>query len=676
MAKNEQKEPQEFKKITLETTEEVKSANKSTKSTKKRFKPGKKTKIAFVVLLIISLVLASSVFALAWAVGKPAQQLYAQSQQLQQTGRELVVAARDQDIALAKQKLGEVRGRLTDMQNTYKQLLWLKSVPVVKSYIEDGEHIFNAGVAGLDAGDKAILAIEPNADLLGLKGGGNFVAGSADERIQLAVKTMQALTPQINEISKDIETLKNELDQIDPNRYPEEFRGKKIREAIVNGKDTVHSTASLFVNAQPLLERLPAILGADKERRYLVIFQNDKELRPTGGFITAYAQFRFDNGKAILEKSDDVYKLDEALRKRYPAPQEILTYHKDVNQLNIRDSNLSPDFKLSMDQFYEMYQDVNGSERIDGIIAMDTNVVVEILKVLGPIYISGREFSAEMDPRCDCPKAVYELEDYSSRPVNYVRTDRKDIIGDLMETMLRTVLGTSPSQYWGQLFQVGLDQINQKHIMAYFLDENEQKAVEAFNMAGRVMTPEETAPTLSYKDGEGWDYLHVNHANMAGQKANLFVKESFEKDVTVNNDGTITTKLTVDYKNPFPGSDCNLERGGLCLNAPLRNWVRVYVPKGSTLKESKGTQSPATGDPSEMKTYDSLDKTVFEGFLVVNPQGIAKLELTYDSPVKVDGQYKVLIQKQPGTKDQEFTLKVDEKKGKKFVLDTDTEIEL
>lgn len=668
-------EDTEFKKINLETTDKSETPKENLMKERKGLNVLKKAFVGVsVTFIVLVLLLAGSGGLLYMRIGGPVRKLYAQSQELQQTGRELVVAARDQNIDQAKQKLGEVRSRLTDMRATYEELMWLKSIPLVKEYIKDGEHGFNAGFAGLDAGDKAIAAIEPNADLLGLKGGNNFVAGSADERIQIAVKTMRALTPQVNEMAKDIETLRNEIDQIDPNRYPEEFRGQKIRESLVSIKGTIDSAANLFVNAQPLLVRIPDILGDPKERRYLVLFQNDKELRPTGGFLTAYAQFRFVKGKAILERSDDIYKLDAALRKTYPAPKEILTYHKNVNQLHIRDSNLSPDFKISMDQFYEMYQNTSGSEKIDGIIAMDTNVVVEILKVIGPLYMSGREFSAENDPRCDCPKAVYELEDYATRPVNYVRTDRKDIIGDLMETMLRMILGTSPSQYWGKLFQVGIDQINQKHILAYFFDPEEQKAVEAFNMGGRIMTAENTAPTLKYKENEGWDYLHVSNANMAGQKANLFVKEKFTKDTTINNDGTITTKLTVDYRNPFPGSDCNLERGGLCLNAPLRNWVRVYVPKGSTLVESKGTQNPQTNDPKEMISYESLDKTVFEGFLIVNPQGLAKLELSYTSPVKVDGSYKVLIQKQPGTKEQEFLLKLNGQDRQSFTLDTDTEI--
>ncbi len=660
---------QEFKKINLETGEELPMAHKQ------HSKAGKIIK-SLLIIIVVLVLLVGGLGAFAYIkVGTPLKKLYAQGQLAAQTGRELSQAIKTQNIEEGKKKLGEMRSRLTDLKTTYQDILWLKTLPYLGLYVSDGEHGLNAAFAGLDAGDKAIAALEPNADLLGLKGKSTFTSGSADDRLQVAVKTMTALIPQINAMAKDIDTLRKEIDAIDPNRYPEELRGYKVRSQLVSGKATVENAANLFVNAQPLLMNLPKILGEPTEKRYLVLFQNDKELRPTGGFLTAYGQFRLAHGKPILEKSDDIYNLDAALKKKYPAPKEILTYHINVNQLNIRDSNLSPDFKISMDQFMEMYGNVSGAEKLDGIIAMDTHAMVEVLKILGPMYVSGREFSAVNDPRCDCPKAVYELEDYSSKPVNYVRTDRKGIIGTLMQTMMQMALGTSPSKYWGQLFQMALAQINEKHILAYFTDTESQKAVEAFNMAGRIMTGEDTAPVLKYKDGADWDYLHINQANMAGQKSNMFVQAKYTKEVTTNTDGTISTKLTIDYKNPFPGSDCNLEHGNLCLNAPLRNWVRIYVPKGSTLKEAKGTVSPSNGKPQDMITYESFGKTVFEGFNVINPQGIAKLELTYTSPVKVSGAYNVLIQKQPGTEGQDFILKVNGKE-KKFPLQTDIEVSM
>jgi len=593
-------------------------------------------------------------------------------------GKAAMTALKAQDLAETKKNLVLVRSSMIDLQKEYDKVLFLKSIPFVGLYIADGEHMIKAGFAGLDAGDKAIEAIEPNADLLGFKGGTktSFLQGTAEDRLQVAVKTMSAITPKISEMATSVDTVRKEIASIDPKRYPEKIGSTVIRSRMTTLFGVIEETANLFVNAQPLLMKLPELLGEPNDKRYLVLFQNDKELRPTGGFITAYAQFRMVRGKPILEKADDIYALDASITKKFAAPREITTFHKGVNVLNIRDSNLSPDYKLSMKQFEEMYAYAQGKEKIDGILAVDTHVLVEALKILGPMNVYGREFSATIDPRCDCPRAVYELEDYSTRPVGYVREARKDIIGVLLQQILRMALGVSPSKYWGNLFQMLIAEINEKHVLAYFHDEATQKASESFNLAGRIMTASESAAVLKYKEGEGWDYLHVNNSNMAGAKSNMFVSSKVTKDTTVNGNGSLTTKLTIDYKNPYPGSDCGLESGGLCLNAPLRNWVRIYAPKGSTLTESKGSISPKNSTPESMATMESLNKTVFEGFLIINPQGTAKLELTYSSPVKSDGGYNLLIQKQPGTNGEEYSIKLNGKERKRVTLLGDTEFSL
>ena len=607
----------------------------------------------------------------------PIKDVIAQAKVLSAVGKEAAVAIKEQDLVKAKVGLTKTRESLAVFQQEYNRLHSLQFVPFVRSYIKDGDHVIRAAFAGLDAVTKAIEALEPNADLLGLKGKSTFVSGTADDRIQTAVKTMNALIPKVNGMADDIDRLRNELDAVNPNRYPVKIGKTLIRPQIIAAKETIDNAANIFVNAQPLLTSLPSILGEPTDKRYLVLFQNDKELRSTGGFITAYAQFRFSRGKAILEKADDIYALDAAMIRKFTAPAEILTYHKGVYNLYIRDSNLSPDFKTSMQKFEDLYAYAAGKEKIDGIIAVDTHVLVEALKILGPMYVYGREFSAVVDKRCDCPRAVYELEDYSTRPVNYIRTARKDIIGVLLHSILQQALGVSPSKYWGKLFQMVLSEINEKHILAYFHNEKAQKGAESFNMGGRIMTASDSAAILKYSEGKGWDYLHVNGSNMSGAKSNMFISEKITKDTTINANGTLTTKLMVDYKNPYPGSDCGLESGGLCLNAPLRNWVRIYTPAGSTLIESKGTQSPKDNKPIPMITNNSLGKTVFEGFLIVNPLGTARLELAYTSPVNLlNGTYNILIQKQPGTDGQQILLRLNGRDRKSFKLISDTEISL
>lgn len=603
--------------------------------------------VFFSIILLLGLI---SFF----AIVLPVKDIYGEFQKTATIATEAYAAIKSQNIEAAQPKLKELEASLNRVQDKAARLHWLHRVPVIGNYQNDLEHFITAGIVGVQAGEITVETLTPYADLLGLKGKSTFVSGSADDRIKLAVETLDKVTPKLEDIAVKIAIAGNELDKIDAQRYPDRVGKNQIRSKIILVKDIFSQTAKLFVDAQPFLKRLPDVLGNQDSRTYLVLFQNDAELRATGGFITAYALFKVDKGKMQVIKADDIYKLDESKNKKYPAPTPILKYHLNVSNFNLRDNNLSPDYTESMKSFESMLtESVAGFPKFNGIIALDTHVLVSAIRILGDFNVYGRVFSAENDKRCDCPKAIYELEDYSTKPVAYVREERKDIIGVLLYQIMQKALGVSPSQYWGRLFQMFLNEMQQKHILLYFHDEEAQKGIDALNFSDKITS----------FDG---DYLHINNVNFAGAKSNLFVKSKVQQDIEIGNDGSITKTITIEYKNPAPASNCNLEAGQLCLNGILRNWLRVYVPKGSTLIELKGSEK-------ETQTYTELDKTVFEGFFTVKPQGNTIINLKYVLPFKADRnkQYKLLIQKQAGTDEDEYQISYNKHQVEDVKLSSD-----
>src|SRR5262249_41065705 len=158
-------------------------------------------------------------------------------------------------------------------------------------------------------------------------------------------------------------------------------------------------------------------------------------------------------------------------------------------------------------------------------------------------------------------------------------------------------------------------------------DDSAQSGIEALNAAGRI------------QPFEG-DYLHINEANLSGAKVNLFMQESVE-NAYAKQGGDVIKTVTINYKNPHEASDCNLERGGLCLNAEYIDWIRIYVPKGSTFVSS-------TGEAGKFTTSEELGKTVFSGLVRVRTEGVATLKITYKLPASLasQGTLPVLIQKQ------------------------------
>jgi hypothetical protein len=399
-------------------------------------------------------------------------------------------------------------------------------------------------------------------------------------------------------------------------------------------------------------------LGNPEPRRYLLLFQNDAELRPTGGFLTAYATLTILRGKITPGISEDIYTLDNGFKEKVPAPDPIKKYLPLVYNWNLRDMNLSPDFKVSMDTFTKYMEKSSVAPEYDAIIAIDTEVPVRILKVLGPIGVGGYggKFSAENDPRCNCPQVIYELENIITRPTYEIREGRKSILGPLMNSMLANMMG-SPKAKWAEFFNIFVESIEQKHLLMYFKDENKQLAAEALGAAGRIS---------SYDAG---DYLHINDSNFAGAKSNLFVESEVTQEISLNDDGSATKKLTLTYKNPQKGDNCNLEAGQLCLNGLLRSWTRLYVPKGSILKSGRGFEA-------DMETTEDLGYTVLEGFFTLAPQSVKKLEIEYTIPAGTikGNDYKMLIQNQPGTDPVKHTITLNGAKPKTYQIDSDQEI--
>lgn len=614
---------------------------------KRKIKMGKKSSIALGIVALLLLM-----------IGIPTYLTYKSGLRTFRQAKLVSAALKSQNIEQAAIEIEKTKKELNATQRNLHLMLPLKFVPLLNWYYNDADHMLTAGRHGLDASTIAIDSIKPYADVLGLKGQGSFDAGSTEDRIKTAVLTIGKITPEIDKISEKLDLIKTEIDEVDPKHYPKLIFGSNIQTQLVKVKSYTDDGATFVSEAKPLVKVLPSLLGENEEKKYLVLFQNDKELRATGGFLTGYAIIKIDKGIIKLDKSEDIYVLDDSIPNKKRAPAPILKYLPKVSVLNLRDSNLSPDFIQSMKTFKSMYDTAGQKVEVDGIVAIDTHVLVNTIKILDDtITAGGVTFNTKNDPRCECPQVIYALEDNISRPVNYVKTDRKGLLGDLLSAIMNKALTSSPKIYWGDLFQSFIKDTNEKHIMAYLYDEEAQKGIEGLNAAGKI------------REFDG-DYLHINESSFSGAKVNIFLQEEVENNYTVK-DGEITKTVTIKYKNPFPPSDCNLERGGLCLNAEYRDWLRIYVPKGSELVDSKGSQV-------KLSTSEDLGKTVFEGFLTVRPKGTKTFTITYKLPFKLKNgsPLPVLIQKQPGTDGNIYTNVVNGKVVETFPLKTDKELKL
>jgi len=586
-------------------------------------------------------------------IGVPLVKAYSDGKVAYQQALVIKDSIRASDLSKTQDAIKATSAQIERVQSDLKWIGWTKYIPFAGSYVSDASHMIAAAREGLSAGETVVTALEPYADLLGLKGKGTFTGGTTEERMAVVVQTLDKLTPQIDVIATKVKLVRKEIDNVDPNRYPETFQGKAVRSQIAAALEAVDLADNLLTEARPMVSQLPVLLGATSPKKYMVLFQNDKELRPTGGFITAYAIFSVDKGKIHLETSDDIYKLDDTIT-RHVSPPDPISKYLNVFGWRIRDSNFSPDFPTSMKVFQDLYASSNVKQDISGIIAMDTHVLVRFLDLLAPIKIYDMEFTSKIVPGCNCPMAIYELEKYADQPTYYERGSRKDIIGVMLQTMMQKALSSGKNIY-GPLFGGAFDEIGQKHILFYLNNADAQKGINALGFDGAIR---------SYSG----DYLHINDANFGGAKSNLYIVQSVKQDVTVTDSGA-DVNLSVSYKYPHDADNCSLERvSGLCLAGIYRDYLRIYFPKGAIIKSALGFENKST-------SFEDLGHTAIDGFFTVVPQGLANIKVQYQVPgdFKKTGVYKGLIQKQPGTVGNHYTVTVNGK-NQQFDLTTDQEL--
>lgn len=588
----------------------------------------------------------------------PSRGIYQSAKELSSSSKVILSGVKNEDLDQIKKGITQSKTAAESMDGSLNWFFWIRIIPVMGSYYSDAKHFTKAAIYELDAADKIIDLLLPDKTELGLAG--NPVPGQ--DKVAQALKVLEKVLPDLDKVMPDFEKASKEVENIDVSKYPEKFGTSQVRSRLADMKNLIMGIYIVTSKNKPLLELAPQALGQRLPKTYLLLFQNDKEIRPTGGFMTAYAFMKFDNGHISTTASDDIYRLDErllkiCLKKVCPLtpPAQIVKYLPEADGKPrtvwaMRDSNVSPDFLVSAQQFEQMYSLLGDGITFDGIIAIDTQVVEELIAVTGPIDVFGTTYSADMDARCNCPNVIYELEHYAE-VASRGEEDRKAVLGTLMQQILTRILGSGPDKL-PDFVNAGVKLANDKHILFFMHDNSLQEHLATLNWTGQINN--------LYKG----DYLHINDSNFAGGKSNLYVQEKVTYDININNAGDVVNLLTIEYKNPQPFS--------IWLNGILRDYVRVYVPLNSKLIASKGSD-----DPVNTQEDSTLNKMFFDSFITVRPLNSRILSFEYSQPSKFSGKsYKLLIQKQPGARDHHYVIKLNGTIKEAFDLTQDRELNI
>ncbi len=393
-----------------------------------------------------------------------------------------------------------------------------------------------------------------------------------------------------------------------------------------------------LIQAKEIIPTIPSTIALGSKKTYLLLFQNNNELRPTGGFIGSYALVTFSDGKLIDFNVEDVYAADGQLRGHVEPPPKLKEFLGQASWF-LRDSNWDPDFPTTAQRVEWFFLKETGRE-VDGVIAINLFTVQKLLKNLGPINLPDYNESITH-------QNIFERAEYYSE-INFFpgSTQKKDFLGILAKTIFIHLQEQEPRVFFKNALSL-YQSLTEKDTLLSLHDDKINQILNQLNWAGQIKTAPKKENTIN-------DYLFPIESNVGVNKANFFVERTIDHQVLVDKTGEIITTLNLVYQNDSPSESWPA--------GTYKNYLRVYCPQGSTLESLKINDQ--TIPHSQIDTSLKHQKTIF-GFLVKVPiRSTTKVSLSYRLPLKLDFQkelqnYKLLVQKQSGNKPDKIDLKIN-----------------
>ncbi|MDD5071611.1 MAG: DUF4012 domain-containing protein [Patescibacteria group bacterium] len=421
-------------------------------------------------------------------------------------------------------------------------------------------------------------------------------------------------------------TLKNKLAEIETSALPREHRDNFI---LVQKKTEVLEKG--LAGLVDLMDKLEVFLGVSENKRYLLVFQNNTEMRASGGFIGSFALVDFAGGKIknIEAPGGGSYDTEGGLRELVTAPEPLHL----VNPLwHFWDANWWPDWPTSAKKLMWFYERSDGPT-VDGVISFTPTVLEKLLAIIGPVDMTENYgVTLTADNFWLETQAIVE-----AKPVAGEANKPKKIIGDLLDKIVMDLPSKLDKEKLIKILSLAEESLSEKHILFYFTDEELQKEIEKRGWDGGLRQA-------------GKDYLSLVNTNIAGGKSDKRIKEKINLVSEVMPNGSVINTLKIErshegIKNePFAG-------------VRNVNWLRIYVPSGSELLEAQGFSRPDEiyfEDPDEdwskdpevyreeatakidersgTKIYNESGKTVFANWSMVDPGKTATIYLKYKLP--------------------------------------------
>jgi hypothetical protein len=453
----------------------------------------------------------------------------------------------------------------------------------------------------------------------------------------------------IQKSSTELSAAQDDLDKVNIDDLPLDSRSQF---ADLKGKlPLVNESLKNFLDySQIFLD----VLGYNGPRKYLFLFENNQEMRATGGFIGSYGILDISNGHVKKLFVDDIYNPDGQLKARVIPPAPI---QKMSAVWTMHDANWFPNFPTSAEKVSWFYEKTGGPT-VDGVIAITPELLRDLLAITGPIDMP--EYDTTIDADNFIEKTQQEVELDYDKELN----QPKKFVADLTPKILDKVMSEKGLASMMKTLKAFNTALSEKHLLLYSKNYNIQKLISDQKWSGEILPANK-------------DYLSVINTNINGFKTDGVIDETINHKSEIQSDDSIIDTVSITRKHN--GGNENYD----WWNKVNGDWMRVYVPDGAKLLSVDGQtrefvppaldykslgfkkdpqlqseeDSTRVDEESGTKIYKENNKTVFANWVYVSPGEETTITYKYALPFKLSfdslqhpaDSFSVLFQKQSGS---------------------------
>jgi hypothetical protein len=537
------------------------------------------------------------------------------------------------------------------LESSSPLLVLAEDLPVVGDALKEVPHLVAAAEHSAAAAE-GTLDVAQNA----LRGPDKVIAKDPDDPKgggRIRIDRIRAIARTIADVQDEIRAAQSELKAVDPRNLP-----KRARKSIADGIERAKKTNEILADARDGFAILPAVLGAEGERTYVLGMQNSAEQRGTGGALLQFAVFRINEGKPhFVKESSTVYDVDKDRQQLSIELPEDAWYVAGIpDAQRFGNANWSPDWPLSAQltiDYARASAEVNPAastlplDQVDGVIAVDPVAMEKLMPGVGPFkagHKEGRTVYVTANRLVDF--VLYKA--YAKYPYqNFRRARLRDIVDGFYENVFKPKHPSELVDGFGSA-------LAEKHMQIWMTDPAEQAFIEQMDWDGSIRAARNS------------DYLYVVEQNVGGNKFDYFSTNTTSTDVTLEGaDALVSTEVRVHNGVFLPQP--RWSAGDSAKSGLHRPMMNVYVPLdasfvGASYEGDRLPTPPGLVSVSEAPAeHVENGKKVWSATFDLPPGQEAAMRLDYRVPGvvrSVEGRkvYRLIVQHQPKVRPESLSV--------------------